>query len=1100
MVFIKLRSSLFKKFKRVFLTLLLAFITVSYSTTNVFAANPCPYHGHANWWECAYTFYQNYPTKQAKYDLTGNTGSFFYTQKGVTRSSNYDYYGIIGFNFYVAHGGQTFKGALGKQLFTDIGDERVNGYTYSLWRVYFDDIMKSLQYYNPGVDFSFMYDRSFSTRVVFDAICTRYRNGVPQGSVDNYGKPSGTVMDSFTDPDWPYYVKPTEKLELFSIVGYIPPEQKPVPNYQMSITSFPFGPGQSATYPGAKYVNGNDYWVNLRDPFTIYSESTIDKSYGFTDTNYISLDVNGDRSPQNTSIAYDVGVAGMFDSHFWMQGWNPSTSDANPGKNYRYSRFVMKAQNDNYDYNLSHTVSKGGYSLPHSATQYWIKTDGTPPATNFEPAHGFSSANDLRILQQNIYDTRSGLNHNSIYAYVYKEGSSDKGARIPLVKVNQYSDWGATINVEDYGHLQGQHGNFIVEVWASDNVENEGMVSSKTVERVLPDPIATDILIKDYEYEDSTTKWVRANDEFQIYQNGYQVGMNPTQSNIRISETEDYQNSQVSNAYAMTIHNYGTWGSNTPHIVKNRDTLLGLSNSIENGEDRRYGTGEYYFFAEPVLNGKKFHVYGSTEVQHNGRVYESIYLKEPKLLGIDAVGPTIEYEFLTNSTIRIRITDNESGVRETTTIDDRGNVITGTTELIVTLAEGKGTIITARDNVGNETVVDVSPVKEEITDAFIDTEEVVVDGKKKLKVTAGYGYRGIADSTDINLSAFGDGTSNGVIYSSQNELRYEFYIEDIYNQTYGPNLAYNGNNIDIAEITIEHIEDIIKDYLFKLEENRHYSRFDWPTQQWEYWDTGWRNLTEKTVQFASGRHNYRVDLVRESDKNFNPITPEIKFDGYVNEGPVNMELMETGDYTATVTMYDYNGNPSGTSVLKFRHIKPIINEKFDLEVTAVKDISWEGATYPIKYNSVDFPLGLNYKFKENLIKLGYSLSFNLENPAQHNISNYKITYELTDGNGSSLKAYSNGKLLEDSDSQDGTNYLTQNGNFIVENNRLYLKHFLPADAQFISVDGQPYSGVVKVKMKVYMYEGHGYGVNTFDLYAVPSNETAYDDLRLDKQR
>ena len=170
----------------------------------------------------------------------------------------------------------------------------------------------------------------------------------------------------------------------------------------------------------------------------------------------------------------------------------------------------------------------------------------------------------------------------------------------------------------------------------------------------------------------------------------------------------------------------------------------------------------------------------------------------------------------------------------------------------------------------------------------------------------------------------------------------------------------------------------------------------------------------------------------------------------------------------------------------------------DLMVTAVKDLNWRSEVYPIKYNTTDFPIGANYKFLDNEIKLGYSINFNIKG-----ISNYdsmSCKYSFLDDNGSPLVLYSDDVKLEDLDLKLGTGYTLQKSPSYSEGDISYFKHFIPANAVVKRPSGELYSGMITVKATLTVSVNGKSFNQDFYLYCVNSNDTALDDLYIDKQR
>ena len=867
---------------------------------------------------------------------------------------------------------------------------------------------------------------------------------------------------------------------------------------------------------GNEYYSNGVHWVKSDDQFNLSTSSTssVADSLIKVNANYFAVNVNGasryiNARIKETSIS-NTSVSGVTDLNLingsnarsgntLNSNINVSLSGDKDIKVYTFGRLVRFPNGGATDFS-----GEKIYKNSANSNVITIKSDSSAPTASSSSTSYDIGSDTVSVKLNNVTDSRSGVKTDSITAVVYPKGNESVKTTIKLSPNN--SDYSGSLK---FDNSNGNYGEYVVEYWTTDNVGNTAKVSTDTFERVPPNPTTTTVLIEEYEYEDSTTKWVQANNEFKIFQEGYSRVSNPTSSHIRISKSStDYNNSILSNAYSMGINSWYGWPTNTPHIVKNRNTFLANSTRNENSEKRYYGTANYYFTASPALNGQKFYVFGATEININGVSYVGDYIRDPKMLGIDGQAPILNYT-VSNNVVSITIEDKESGFSKAEVTVD-GVKKTYTTPNI-TISSGTSITVVVYDKVGNSSTHTIK--RDGWEGKYIKTWTGEVNGKKVLKYSVDaeiYDYW-IDDQNNVHINNHSlMFTSESSLYikpkivkTSTNTIHYENLVEDKYNQSFGPTLRYENNNSTYSYIRWNHIEDLEDQVDLKL------------------YDDG--NLWDSVRKmFASGRKNYKWTLYQTKDRYGNSITKTKVGSGTVTGTEVDVSSYKTGSYVIEVTMYDYNGNPSGTTTYPFDHVQPHIDTDVSdlfLKVTAVKDLNWESMDYPIKYNALQFPLGSKLLSKNGEgIKLGYTVNFSIENLIKHNLSSYSATYTLLGENGEFLTGQSNGKTFTKSDTDDRTGYLTQTSAHITLDNdpradatnngytsRLFFKHFLPADAEFYTSDGRVYRGKVTVRVKINLKEIGTDGVlgdknYTLDLYTIDTSGTAYDDLYIDKQR
>lgn len=731
-----------------------------------------------------------------------------------------------------------------------------------------------------------------------------------------------------------------------------------------------------------------------------------------------------------------------------------------------------------------------------------LKSDGDAPTGS-----GFSStytvSNDSVSLKiSNVTDTRSGVDEKTVYALIYPKSNSSKAVKVSLTKGS--SGYSALANLKS---LKVEfYGDMVVEYYATDNVGNEGKIGVTTFKRIEPKPISNSIEIKDYEYKDPNTgiKWVQVGNEFSIEQLGSGPSLKPTNLYVYFYD-KDYTkhfatltSSRHYNAIDLN-HNDG--------FTKSREFTMQNYPSIVNGV-----ISNYYLTASKSLNGNIYRLKHQADIVIDSDKYWSDLMESSEYLGIDAAGPKISWEQTGRNEITVTTKDDESGLNKVIVnlsdgtkkvIDLNGN----NQSVVIDLGKSNSTTITVTDNVGNSNRVSIGDIATRVESSIV-TQSVLTGGRKKLKVTVtAKVINPIPKKTmTLRIKATGDGVpvnSDGVVkdlyVSDSNPVTYEFYVDDIYNTPNGPLLSYSTSDTE-AGIAVGSLSDIVKNYTFTLE------------SRYELIENSWKSENKTSCTFASGFDHFKYTLEKLSDSDFNllPNAVEIAKNKKVNDNFVSMKYLPTGRYRIIVTMYDYNGNPSGTTTLEFDHNQPSKYGQLDLNVTAVKDIAWKSANYPFNYktDASKFPLGSSFRFNNNPIKLGYALNFNIDLIENIPIERYEIKYDVygkdSAGNRVNLKMTLDGKDLSYYDTNESTNYLSQTDNFTVKNNKLYVKHYLPASLQVRKADGSAYTGQLYVDAKLAAHLNSSFDIGqlsgTYNLYSVVTSETAIDDLELDKQR
>lgn len=98
---------------------------------------------------------------------------------------------------------------------------------------------------------------------------------------------------------------------------------------------------------------------------------------------------------------------------------------------------------------------------------------------------------EVSISQNCIYDLESGIDEESVKAYVYEEGSKDKGEAIEMTGTS-FSDFSVKAEIPE------TEGNLVVEVHASDLAGNESVVSKTTINK---DSVESDGVYSNYFFQ-----------------------------------------------------------------------------------------------------------------------------------------------------------------------------------------------------------------------------------------------------------------------------------------------------------------------------------------------------------------------------------------------------------------------------------------------------------------------------------------------------------------------------------------------------------------------------------------------------------------------
>ena len=361
----------------------------------------------------------------------------------------------------------------------------------------------------------------------------------------------------------------------------------------------------------------------------------------------------------------------------------------------------------------------------------------------------------------------------------------------------------------------------------------------------------------------------------------------------------------------------------------------------------------------------------------------------------------------------------------------------------------------------------------------------------------------------------------------------ELYIDDTYNTPVKPNTKEN-RDPTYSYLEWEKMTDPKLPYFFSL-----YSKVSARE------DFNLEIDSRYPIFFASGYHHDKVivfgvngDKVQPTPaQRANPkISKDVEVSTAMTTGRIDTSFLRSGWYKSEITMYDYNGNPSGTSEYWFYHEQPALYTPYKVSITAVKDIDWEnlntkyldyGETYyrptdeegnevTVEVNNgsdkTKFPLGKIWGAKGTALKRitdggnpiakGYAVNWEFRKENNVELESLELRYSFKSESGEALKIMQNGSTIaKDFTDTDGSKSfftlqkLTEeqlktlnlptlvvgqypgSPNVNHFNSTVSIKHFLPVNfVAYTSSTNQLYSGPVTVNVQFHSTARNSYGV------------------------
>ena len=409
---------------------------------------------YAAWYDNAVDFYKRHKGDKIAEYYSG-TETWYYGQRGAINSNSTIYYRTIGFRIRVVNNGITYHCGVSR---TDGVDDKLDkddgGYRYSLWGVSFETLVSRLKDENPNVDFSFLYDRNKDTYIYFDARVTYINNGVIQGGVDKYGNPSwGTVWDNPKDNNqWNMYyngnlvytVPQDERDDLFNIPAELLGTSKPSPipvNGTANVHDYEY-----------KVPNQEVYWVQQNNPFKVYAESYINKSYGvFPTENRIDL-YHAANKDSNRVHLYDNNTnttSGNFYNYLTDVAKQATSKPSSDTANYLCSIVQVTAKRDGDAFELWNTsLYKNSQAPQYKYSGKVIKVDGVAPNVTFSPDGSGWTRSDI-LVNLSATDYGSGLAYTNVWVQRNNSGWVYQGTNVPSVYLSQSGHYDVIVEAID---------------------------------------------------------------------------------------------------------------------------------------------------------------------------------------------------------------------------------------------------------------------------------------------------------------------------------------------------------------------------------------------------------------------------------------------------------------------------------------------------------------------------------------------------------------------------------------------------------------------------------------------------------------------------
>lgn len=730
-----------------------------------------------------------------------------------------------------------------------------------------------------------------------------------------------------------------------------------------------------------------------------------------------------------------------------------------------------------------------------------------------------------------------------------------------------------------YSFTEGNnvYGQYKIVYTLTDNLDN-----SRTYETTFmrDDPLKSepqvDLVSWKYSEPGTNQRWVNTTDTFKIgvdaHTTKFRTSIYPSSHKLYLKEitsgATDYSVDSKESKKSEFVRNFSV--SSVQKVENNY--FAGGTTSVRwsNNDEGTYWLSNLSdYLANENAHGKKFRLWSDSTVSYNGRYKTSKVVgeKDGEIVCVDAEAPRFTYEQTDISTCNFTVSEtgktDESGISKIVITTGNGVVLFNKTfdtkakkEMTFSgsLDHGdyKTATATVTDNVGNTKDYPMSFIE---IDTDLDLTVITQGGdtpRKLLKVTG----RGevvknpINDTPQFRLredSTFTDQAFRGYPnkytpnFVDSPKLDKQWLIDDVYNEGYPAineiGIEPNGD----VKVTWGRISDPVLSYAFAIDCN---------VTGTEIGGQGTHVRNSKSIDFCSGEDRYAYKLFytgatqTEPSVDATPIAEDNSFSIYkMKDGAIkkdaegnpivkddsefvvpnlNAKTLLSGWYKFEVTMLDFNGNKSGTSEKWFYFERPQIYLPMKLQVTAVKDVSWEKAPYPYNYEldeagvpvagtqSDKFPIGSSltgYKApgtnSTTKIKLGYMINYNFTKDGIENLDSLDLTYKFVDSSDydKELNVTIGEKSVEAYDAENNSNIGSKTFTKAdLAPKTMYMKHFIPANAEVRNSDGSIFDGDITVIAVFKCKEGEMNSEFEVPLYTVTTSSSSLNDLDDNKQR
>ena len=455
--------------------------------------------------------------------------------------------------------------------------------------------------------------------------------------------------------------------------------------------------------------------------------------------------------------------------------------------------------------------------------------------------------NLLELNGLTLTDTKSGLDENSAIIEIYEKYNPTNKVQVTLDKLTDGS-YGKTLDLRATGNFTGE---VVIDIIASDNLGNTGVVSSYEFVRDADSVLDTNTNLDGFIYSDDTTHWIVAGDNSFHIDSSLVSTNNPlTGATIIITTNKDLA---LSDDVLSTI----VINKDGAQIEQGSDFRVTIGNSSFGSVDNGDSTFNNSLSLDINLGGfadeDEIYVWVSYESDN----LNSGFTRYDKPIKTDTVNPEIEGDLVSRDKINVTTSDSGSGVKEVIV-----NYVDGSSRPFINktleITEDVKSV-TVVDNVGNSNVLEVgqfvSTINAAIKPQIIQNE----NGYKSLVITATASVNNRPGNVNVkfNLRGTGEGIAfiddNGLIASDVNELNHTFTLVDVDKDLTVESIDVVNVARNISRLVVRYVDGSYNNYYFYIE-----SQYDF--------ETGWTKEAEDFESF--------IVATPEEDEDVPPVEEE----------------------------------------------------------------------------------------------------------------------------------------------------------------------------------------------------------------------------------